>query len=287
MGLVCTLQGVHVSDEEADLLTSSQIDGIIIFRKNIADLSQLKKLCREVKSINKNLIIGIDHEGGRISRVDKFLPKTRTPLNLGSIYESAPKTATILMELEQRIYADVLSETGITHVLGPCVDRNLSSCIISNYQRSYHQEPEIVINLASSFIEAFNKVGITPVIKHYPGHGAALGDTHLSITWDPRNIELIEQDIFVFEQLIQKYSFIEVMLSHVSYKAADGVPASISDYWYRRLLNTTKSSEKIWSDCLAMKAIPTTIRYNLKKWLKSYRLIYAHQSVDFYKEILT
>ena len=287
MGLVCTLEGIDISDKEADLLTSPQVDGIIIFRKNISNLSQLKNLCHEVKSINKKLIIGIDHEGGRISRIDRFLSKTRTPFCLGQIYESAPKTAISLMKLEQKIYAEALAEIGITHVLGPCVDRNLSSCIISDYQRAYHKNPEIVVNLASSFIESFHQFNITCVIKHYPGHGAALGDTHVDITWDPRKMESIEKDIFIFEELIRRYPLIEVMLSHVRYLAADSVPASISDYWYERLFNLTKNRQKIWSDCLGMKAIPSTVKYNLKKWLKSYRLIYAHQSVDFYKEILT
>ena len=229
--------------------------------KNIRNPKQLQLLTKNLKLFsNKPLIISVDQEGGKVARLK---PKYGF---------EATGSAKVISELDTymtgRTYenlAQVLVENGINCDFAPVVDLALNpeNKVIYKLKRSYGANPKDVVMHAGVFMDRLEKRNILSVLKHFPGHGSSLGDSHkgfvdITDTWSEIELE-------PYKKLIKTGKVKMIMTAHVFNKNLDEkYPATLS---YK--INTKLLREKmayngvIISDDLQMKAISK--HYSLKE----------------------
>lgn len=251
--LMMDLAGHSVSEEEASLLSHPQVGGIILFTRNFSNKTQLIALIKSVRQIRPELLIAVDHEGGRVQRfregfslipaMGDILPAAAGDITLA---QSWSKELGFLMAVEllacdiDLSFAPVLDVNGISDVIG---------------KRSFSAEPSQVSALAESFIEGMNEAGMAAVGKHFPGHGSVKADTHVAMAEDNRSqAQIFEHDMVPFKQLMGKKLLNGVMPAHVVYSQLDPNPAGFSSFWLQKVLRQELEFDGvIFSDDLGMK----------------------------------
>lgn len=145
------------------------LGGVILFKNNIDDLSQLKSLTSYLSAGRNDLLIAIDQEGGMVQR----LP-TETPNAFDIVQKGEDEGRITYQKMAQQ-----LKKHGINWNFAPSVDLHRSdSTAIGKWGRSYSTNPDVVIKWAHIFMESHRRAGVLTALKHWPGHGFATGDTH-------------------------------------------------------------------------------------------------------------
>lgn len=247
------LEGLELSSEENELLKHPLAGGIIFFSRNYESVEQLSALIKDVRKAvegsNKELLIAVDHEGGRVQRFRTEF--TELPA-IASLAESDDPT--------QKAYshgwlmASEVRAMDIDFSFAPVLDINYGvSGVIGD--RSFNRDPNVISNLASDYIKGMREAGMASTGKHFPGHGAVVEDSHHEIPVDRRSKEQIwAEDIIPFAELI-KQGLDAVMPAHVIYESLDKNPAGFSPYWLQQVLrNELKFDGVIFSDDLTMEA---------------------------------
>ncbi|MDX1901009.1 MAG: glycoside hydrolase family 3 N-terminal domain-containing protein [Gammaproteobacteria bacterium] len=256
----------------AQAILRNQLGGVILFdydfqtktfHRNIESPEQLKLLTKQLKHYASNampLLIGVDYEGGKVNRLkeDKGFPKTFTAAEVGCFSQDKIKDVAETM-------AATLSAMGINLVFSPVVDVNLNphNPVIGQLARSFSSEPMKVIQCAEIFSQMYHEQGIISVLKHFPGHGSSMHDTHLGLT----DVTGVWQEIELepYRYLLPKLHHTSiVMTSHIVHKGLDsqGYPASLSHAMTQNLLRETlQFGGVVVTDDMQMKAI--TARYDL------------------------
>ena len=138
------------------------------------------------------LLIAVDQEGGQVARLgpDHGFPPTVSAAELGA--EGNPRVT----QRAGRDIASTLRQAGINLNLAPVVDLNLNPAnpIIGALDRSFGADPQLVHRQAAAFIRGHHEIGVRTTLKHFPGHGSSVGDTHLGVvdvtdTWQPVELE--------------------------------------------------------------------------------------------------
>nr|WP_244773505.1 beta-N-acetylhexosaminidase [Alysiella crassa]UOP07609.1 beta-N-acetylhexosaminidase [Alysiella crassa] len=244
----------ELSDDDIARLQDPAVGGVILFRRNFQNVAQLKKLCSDIKKLRSpELIIAVDHEGGRVQRfIDGF---TRLPaMNiLGEMWNAdGADTAKRAAEQVGWVLATELAACGVDLSFTPVLDLDWGQCaVIGN--RSFHRQPEIVSELALALQRGLNRGGMKSCGKHFPGHGFVSGDSHLVLPEDSRSFAELEQaDIAPFAALA-KQGMAAVMPAHVVYPQVDSKPAGFSNYWLQTVLREKLGFDGvIFSDDLTM-----------------------------------
>ncbi len=245
------------------------LGGVILFDKdyknrkkvkNIKNPKQLAKLTKELKSFSKKpLFISIDQEGGKVSRLNPSngFKKIPSAFEVGKLsYKDTLKT--------YKTQSKMLNKAGINMNFAPVVDLaiNPKNKVIVGLNRSFGKNPIKVVEYAKVVIDEQEKQHIISVIKHFPGHGSSLGDSHegfvdVSETWSPEELK-------PYEGLIQENKVDAIMTAHVFNKHIDAkYPATLSYNFNTKLLrNYLQFKGVIISDDMQMKAIAD--KYDLK-----------------------
>ncbi|MFE4498324.1 glycoside hydrolase family 3 N-terminal domain-containing protein [Rhodococcus sp. NPDC056743] len=214
--------GVTGTDDAMAIVASEQIGGIFV--GSWTDQSMLTN--REVPQVASTskipLMVTIDEEGGRVSRVEDILgpdPSARETAETMTVEQ------TYQMALER---GRGLKELGITVNYAPDVDVSSQPDNSVIGDRSYSDDPETVIAYASAYAQGMRDAGIFPVIKHFPGHGSASGDSHTGAVTTPPLEDLMKSDLVPFRALVN--TGVGVMIGHLEVPGLTepGVPASIS-----------------------------------------------------------
>ncbi|MDH4944323.1 glycoside hydrolase family 3 N-terminal domain-containing protein [Sulfurimonas sp. C5] len=247
-----------------------KLGGVILFdknlkepqkTKNIISVEQLTQLTNKIKTAkNAPLFISIDQEGGKVARLKEDRGFSKAP--------SAKEVATFSLDKVHHAYqkqSQMLHRYGFNMNFAPVVDLNLNpdNKVIAKLERSYGKTPKEVVKYASIMIEEQNKAGIVSVLKHFPGHGSSLEDSHkgfvdITNTWQEKELE-------PYKELIVQHKVDVIMTAHVFNKKLDPTyPATLS---YK--INTKLLCEQlgfkgvIVSDDMQMKAISE--HYSLKE----------------------
>lgn len=218
--------------------------------RNIKDATQLKALCQQLRAFNPHLLIGIDQEGGYVSRLSPRygFPSIPSAKRLGALGEDS-------LRHYAHLTATMLSELGIDLDFAPVadVDVNPRCPVIGAIERSFSADAAEVKSCCLRWVEEMNKGGVVSCMKHFPGHGSAKGDTHkglvdVSDTWQRRELEPYRN--LSSEGLM-------VMTAHVINRRLDpsGLPASLSPRITAYLRDTLDFQGVIVTDDLAMGAI--------------------------------
>lgn len=243
-----------LSDEEKQRLLDPAIGGIILFRRNFQNIPQLKALVAEIKALRTpELIVAVDHEGGRVQRFIEGFTRLPAMNALGKIWDNQGKDAAeSAAEQVGWVLATELTACGIDLSFTPVLDLDWGNCpVIGN--RSFHHNPETVSRLALALQKGLNQGGMKSCGKHFPGHGAASGDSHLVQPEDKRSLaELEAADLIPFRALSQA-GMAAVMPAHVVYPEIDNKPAGFSKKWLKQILRQDIGFKGvIFSDDLTM-----------------------------------
>ncbi len=252
-------QGTKSSDKDVKKLLKyikkGQITGVLLLKYNIENPNQLKVLVSQLKTAaddNLPLLIAVDEEGGKVQRLSssngfhdfpsaKVIAQNNTPQQAREIYSDM---------------AEMLKETGINLNLAPCVDiDNPNSPAIGKKERSFSDDTAKIVNYSEQFIDAHNEKHVLTALKHFPGHGSALADTHLDFTnvtntWNERELE-------PYSELINKNKASVIMSAHVFNKNIDDkYPASLSYEFVQKILREQLGfSGTVITDDLQMGAV--------------------------------
>jgi beta-N-acetylhexosaminidase len=232
--LITDIAGSKVSEVEKQWLTNPLLGGIILFTRHFESKQQLKDLVSELKSINPNLIITVDHEGGRVQRFRQGFTNVCAMGKLGELYESDPEAALKAAEASAIVLSYELLEVGIDLTYAPVLDINyLRNTVIGD--RAFAQNGDHIFRLASKFISGLNKMQFAVVAKHFPGHGWVSLDSHVACPVDERNFEDIKNtDMQPFLKLANEIDW--MMPAHVVYEQVDCEPAGFSKKWLQQIL---------------------------------------------------
>lgn len=232
--------------------------------KNIASKQQLAKLTKQLQSCSADgkLLIAVDQEGGKVQRLKSkygFYGKFPKASDVAKMDQGQIKTTYTKMSAELR-------SVGVNYDLAPVVDLalNKKNHVIYGLGRSFGKDPQTVADYATTFIDAMHQNGVLTSIKHFPGHGSSVGDTHKGFV-DVTNLWQ-EKELEPYKLLKDKAD--TVMVAHVFNQKLDAkYPASLSYATITKLLRWKLGYHGVViTDDLQMGAISQ--KYGLKNTLK-------------------
>jgi beta-N-acetylhexosaminidase len=249
--IITSVSGLFLSEIDKEILKSPNIAGVILFKYNFENYQQLLKLTTDIKSINPNLHISIDHEGGRVWRLKSKefneIPAMRT---LGNILKTDKNRAIETAFKFGKTIAKDLKKVNIDFSYTPVLDINYNNSAVIG-DRALAESPEDISLLAGSLIDGVHSQNMPVVAKHFPGHGFATADSHLELPVDNREMSEVENDILPYKNLIEKLDYI--MPAHIIYPKVDDKPASFSSIWLKDILRKKlQFTGKVISDDLSM-----------------------------------
>ena len=248
------ISSTELSYKDEERLQNKLVGGVILFSRNYKNKKQIKALTASIRKIKKNILIAVDHEGGRVQRFREEFTEIPDMALIGQIYDENSIEGKKFAKLCGQLIAHELSACDIDFSFTPVLDINFgTSSVIGD--RAFHQHAKPIIDLASSVMDGLSSGGMKSVGKHFPGHGFIKADTHLENANDDRSFEEIQKkDMNIFKEMIKK-NIAGVMPSHVIYSSCDQNPAGFSHFWLevqlRKLLNFEGA---IFSDDMGMKA---------------------------------
>ncbi len=232
--------------------------------KNIATKKQLATLTKELQACSSDgkLLIAVDQEGGRVQRLKSKY----------GFYGKFPKASEVIKMDQSKIketytkMSQELKSVGINYDLAPVVDLdiNMKNHVIHGLGRSFGKDPKTVAKYASTFIDAMHSNGVLTSIKHFPGHGSSVGDTHKGFV----DVTNLWQKVELEPYRLLKDKADTVMVAHVFNKKIDAkYPASLSYETITKMLRWKLGYHGVViTDDLQMGAISN--KYGLKNTLK-------------------
>ncbi len=258
--LILDVAGTALSADDRRRLAHPLTGGVVLFTRNWHSRAQLLELTSAIKAVREDLLICVDHEGGRVQRfrTDGFtqLPPMRA---LGALWMqdgkggpgSGAMAATNAATAAGYVLASELRACGVDFSFTPVLDLDWGgSSVIGD--RAFHADPRVVALLAKSLAHGLLQAGMAHCGKHFPGHGFVRADSHTDIPVDRRSLKAILQDDAAPYAWLRG-TLTAVMPAHVVYPKVDGRPAGFSRKWLQDILRTRLGFDgAIVSDDLSM-----------------------------------
>jgi beta-N-acetylhexosaminidase len=213
------------------LLCETRVAGVILFARNIVNAEQTARLTHELTArarecTGRALLVAVDAEGGRVMRLGPGAGWTATPS-----HEDLGQAGDLVQtELEARRIGGMLRQAGINWNLAPVVDvgYNPANPVIVGVGRSFGANPKLVAAQARAYIAGMHAAGVLTALKHFPGHGSSVDDSHagfVDVTDTARpEVELVPYRLLLAEGVVDA-----VMTAHVYNRHVDAwVPATLS-----------------------------------------------------------
>ena len=250
--LMLDIAGTELTQEDIQLLQAPQVGGMILFSRNIESPPQVRALTDHMRRIRPDILIAVDQEGGRVQRLKQGFSLLPAMGRLGDLYNTQPQKAVALAEQCGWLMAIEVLAVGIDFSFAPVLDLNDVSDIIGD--RSFAQNIQDIVPLASAFMQGMKRAGMANTGKHFPGHGSVKADSHVAAPVDSRSFEdIYAKDMQTFIQLMPQLD--ALMPAHVIYDQIDSNPAGFSPYWIQTILRQKlKFDGVLFSDDLTMQA---------------------------------
>jgi beta-N-acetylhexosaminidase len=251
--LMLDVSGFELTHEEIDILDHPLVGGLILFSRNYYDQKQLFDLVKHIRNVTRNdLLIATDHEGGRVQRFREGFSKIPAMGNIALQSKENIQQSGYLCEQFGWLMAAELLAFDIDISFAPVLDIHGVSEVIGD--RSFHQQPELIVQLASEFIKGMHRAGMSATGKHFPGHGNVREDSHIAMPLDRRSKEdIFALDMAIFKAIHQQGLLDAVMPAHVIYPDVDDLPAGFSQIWIKQILRQELGfNGVVFSDDLSM-----------------------------------
>lgn len=250
--LIIDIAGTSLTPKDRKRLQHPLVGGLILFSRNWKDRDQLTALCRSIKKVRSDLLICVDHEGGRVQRfrTDGFthLPPMRA---LGTLWMKDPMQAVQSATACGFVLGAELRACGVDFSFTPVLDLDYGeSGVIGD--RAFARDPRVVGLLAKSLMHGLLQAGMANCGKHFPGHGFVKADSHTDIPVDKRSLKaILADDAAPYRWLHNVVT--SVMPAHVIYPKVDSRPAGFSPVWLMEILRgQLRFDGAIFSDDLSM-----------------------------------
>ena len=268
--IIISIKGIKLTSKEKLLFSKEKPWGIILFKRNIKSLNQIKSLIQKIKKLtnDKNFPILIDEEGSTVSRLKNIINHNFSANYFGRLYSKDNKSCIVLYTKYLKSLCTNLRNIGINFNTIPVLDilRKKTSKIIG--KRSFSKNKEIVKELGKITVLQCHKHKIISVMKHIPGHGCAITDSHLEMPKVNLTInELKKNDFYTFKKNPAKLA----MTAHILYKKIDDKNvATFSKKIIKDLIRKKIGFNGIlMSDDISMKALKYDLVTNAKKALEA------------------
>jgi len=228
--VVFGVAGAELQPEEMDFFKDVNPTGFILFSRNIKDAEQVKRLTGALRDCvaGDDVLILTDEEGGRVRRFRPPLCRDYPAVRrIGELAETDYKDASRFAYLNALIMGTELLDLGVNVDCAPVLDLLFDNADKVIGDRAFAKDPAIVKTVSEKFALGLIHAGVTPVIKHIPGHGRAMKDTHTDVVKVDAAIEDMKDTDFVPFCCFPHPVF--GMMSHIIYTAIDAeYPATLS-----------------------------------------------------------
>ena len=252
--LVIGIAGKELAADEREWLQHPACAGVILFSRNFASRDQVAELSQSIREASpRPQLICVDQEGGRVQRFREGYAELPPLEQFGKLYAADQAAALALAEEHAWLMASEIRASGVDLSFAPVVDLGRGNLAIGN--RAFHAEPAIVAEFTRAYVRGMHAAGMAATLKHFPGHGSVLEDTHFDEAVDPRSLDVLRQ-----EDLVPFVAGIDagadaVMMAHVIYPAVAPEPAGYSPRWMNEILRQEMGFRGVvFSDDIGMAA---------------------------------
>ena len=252
--LIIDIAGTALTEDDCRRLAHPLVGGLILFTRNWQDRAQLTALCADIKRLRPELLICVDHEGGRVQRFRSggftHLPPMRA---LGELWMHDAMRAQDAASACGYVLGAELRACGIDLSFTPVLDLDWGpSGVIGD--RAFHADARVVTMLAKGVAHGLRRAGMVSCGKHFPGHGFVAADSHTALPRDGRSLKaILADDAAPYGWLGSVLD--AVMAAHVVYPRVDACPAGYSARWLQAVLRGRLGfGGAIFTDDLSMEA---------------------------------
>ncbi len=255
------LSGTVLTPDERAFFREADPAGYILFGRNVESREQLRALTDALRAIHgrDRLLVSIDQEGGRVARMK---PPVWQAYPCGwafaELWQVAPASAIEAARANAQVLGQDLAEVGITVDYAPLLDVRQMAAHDVIGDRALGSDPLAVAALGRAVLEGLARAGVTGCIKHMPGHGRAMADSHKELPVVEASAAELETDLAPFRALRDAPIG---MSAHVLYKAWDADnPATLSAGIIRDIIRGSIGfSGLLLTDDIDMQALQGTI----------------------------
>lgn len=233
--LLIGVAGTGLTAQERDWLQHDAVAGVVLFARNFASRAQVGELSAAIReAAPRPQLICVDQEGGRVQRFREGFSALPPLQEIGARHADDPAGALELAEQHAWLMASEVRASGVDLSFAPVVDLGRGNRAIGN--RAFSEDPQVVAAFTAAYVRGMHAAGMGATLKHFPGHGTVLEDTHVDVAVDPRPLhELRQQDLVPFEAGIAAGAD-AVMMAHVVYPQVAPEPAGYSRRWIEQIL---------------------------------------------------
>jgi len=233
--LVIGVAGHELTSQERDWLQHDACAGVILFARNFASRAQVAELSQAIReAAPRPQLVCVDQEGGRVQRFRDGYSALPSLEGFGRRYAQDREGALQLAREHAWLMASEVRASGVDLSFAPVVDLGRGNRAIGD--RAFSADPEVVAAFTRAYVQGMHEAGMAATLKHFPGHGSVLEDTHVDDAIDDRPLDAIRAlDLVPFAAGIDAGAD-AVMMAHVVYPQVDRDPAGYSKRWIGDIL---------------------------------------------------
>lgn len=232
--LMVGLAGTGLDAAERELLADPAVAGAILFTRNFADLQQVRALCASIRACAPDALIAVDQEGGRVQRFRAGFTQLPPLAQIGALHALQPAAARRAARLHAEIMAVEVLAAGLDLSFAPVADLGRGNLAIGD--RAFSPDPRVCAELSTVYADTLQRVGMPATLKHFPGHGSVIADTHHDRAIDARPaFAIFDADLLPFATGVLAGAR-AVMMAHVEYPQLAAQAAGYSRFWIREVL---------------------------------------------------
>ena len=252
--LVIGVAGTELTAQEREWLQHPACAGVILFTRNFASRAQVAELSQAIReAAPRPQLVCVDQEGGRVQRFRDGYSALPSLDQFGRLYGRDPDGALALAKEHAWLMASEVRASGVDLSFAPVVDLGRGNRAIGD--RAFSADPQIVAEFTRAYVQGMHDAQMAATLKHFPGHGSVLEDTHFDEAVDKRTLdELRAQDLMPFVAGIDAGAD-AVMMAHVVYPQVAPEPAGYSPLWIEQVLRKEMGFRGVvFSDDIGMAA---------------------------------
>jgi beta-N-acetylhexosaminidase len=252
--LVIGIAGTELTAREREWLQNDACAGVILFTRNFASRAQVAELSQAIReAAPRPQLVCVDQEGGRVQRFRDGYTALPSLERFDRLYAADATAALSLAREHAWLMASEIRASGVDLSFAPVVDLGRGNRAIGD--RAFSADPQVVAEFTRAYVEGMHSAGMAATLKHFPGHGSVLEDTHFDNAVDDRTLEQLRAlDLVPFVAGIEAQAD-AVMMAHVVYPKVAPEPAGYSHRWIQDILRKEMGFRGVvFSDDIGMAA---------------------------------
>jgi beta-N-acetylhexosaminidase len=233
--LVIGVAGHELDAREREWLQHDACAGVILFARNFASRQQVTDLAQSIRAAApRPQLVCVDQEGGRVQRFREGYSALPALQSFDALYRDDADAALALAHDHAWLMASEVRASGVDLSFAPVVDLGRGNDAIGD--RAFSPDPQVVAAFTRAYVQGMHAAGMAATLKHFPGHGSIVQDTHYGAAVDDRSLDDMRQtDLVPFAAGVDAGAD-AVMMAHVTYPQVAPEPAGYSKRWIEGFL---------------------------------------------------